>query len=147
MNPRTSLLPRLAISALVATLLLPACDYLGIRGNGTITTDTRSTADFSTIEASGAYKISWAPAAPAVSVTCDENLLDKITTTVTNGQLRIRTKERVRPTHGIKIAVSSQADGADIATTIDDAEARVRDVVPSARIIYLEPDIYRPTPG
>ena len=42
-----------------------------------------------------------------------------------------------------KIAVSSQADGAHIATTIDDAEARVRDVMPSARIIYLEPDIYR----
>ena len=45
-----------------------------------------------------------------------------------------------------KIAVSSQADGADIATTIDDAEARVRDALPSARIIYLEPDIYRPEP-
>ncbi len=43
-----------------------------------------------------------------------------------------------------KIAVSSHADGADIATTIDDAEARVRDALPSARIIYLEPDIYRP---
>jgi hypothetical protein len=109
MNPRTSLLPRLAISALVATLLLPACDQFGIRGNGTITTDARSTVDFSTIEASGGYKISWAPGAPALSVTCDENLLDKITTTVTNGQLRIRTKERVRPTHGIKITLSSQA--------------------------------------
>ena len=45
-----------------------------------------------------------------------------------------------------KIAVSAEADGADIATTIDDAEARVRDVLPSARIIYLEPDIYRPQP-
>ena len=45
-----------------------------------------------------------------------------------------------------KIAVSSEADGADIASTIDDAEARVRDILPSARIIYLEPDIYRPEP-
>jgi hypothetical protein len=45
-----------------------------------------------------------------------------------------------------KIGVSSQADGADIATTIDDAEARVREALPSARIIYLEPDIYRPEP-
>jgi hypothetical protein len=43
-----------------------------------------------------------------------------------------------------KIAVPSHADGADIATTIDDAEARVREALPSARIIYLEPDIYRP---
>jgi len=43
-----------------------------------------------------------------------------------------------------KIAVSGRADGEDIATTIDDAEARVRDALPIARIIYLEPDIYRP---
>ena len=43
-----------------------------------------------------------------------------------------------------KIAVSSQADGGDIAATIDDAEARVRDALPIVRIIYLEPDVYRP---
>jgi cation diffusion facilitator family transporter len=46
-----------------------------------------------------------------------------------------------------KIAVSAQADGGDIAGTIDDAEARVREALPSARIIYLEPDIYRPAAG
>ena len=46
-----------------------------------------------------------------------------------------------------KIAVSGRADGQDIASTVDDAEARVRDVVPSARLIYLEPDIYRPEPS
>jgi cation diffusion facilitator family transporter len=45
-----------------------------------------------------------------------------------------------------KIAVSSQADSGDIATTIDDAEAHVREALPSVRIIYLEPDIYRPGP-
>jgi cation diffusion facilitator family transporter len=43
-----------------------------------------------------------------------------------------------------KIAVSGRAVGEDIATTIDDAEARVREALPSARVIYLEPDIYRP---
>jgi hypothetical protein len=40
--------------------------------------------------------------------------------------------------------LSGRADGEDIATTIDDAEARVHDALPIARIIYLEPDIYRP---
>jgi cation diffusion facilitator family transporter len=34
---------------------------------------------------------------------------------------------------------------ADIAAAIDDAEARVRAEVPIARVIYLEPDLYRPT--
>ena len=43
-----------------------------------------------------------------------------------------------------KIAVAEDAEGEDIAATINDAEARVRLALPSARIIYLEPDIYRP---
>jgi hypothetical protein len=34
----------------------------------------------------------------------------------------------------------------DIAATIDAAEARIRQALPSARLIYLEPDIYRPEP-
>ncbi|BCJ48255.1 transporter [Actinoplanes ianthinogenes] len=43
-----------------------------------------------------------------------------------------------------KIAVGEQDEGRDIAATIDDAEARVRAAVPTAKVIYLEPDIYRP---
>jgi cation diffusion facilitator family transporter len=43
-----------------------------------------------------------------------------------------------------KIAVGETDEGRDIAATIDDAEARVRAVVPTAKVIYLEPDIYRP---
>ena len=43
-----------------------------------------------------------------------------------------------------KIGVGSDEHGADIAATIDDAEARVRSAVPTAKVIYLEPDIYRP---
>ena len=46
-----------------------------------------------------------------------------------------------------KIGVSPDADGEDIAATIDDAEARVRSELPTARIIYLEPDIYRSEPA
>jgi cation diffusion facilitator family transporter len=45
-----------------------------------------------------------------------------------------------------KIGVSGDADGEDIAATIDAAEARIRQALPSARLIYLEPDIYRPEP-
>lgn len=44
---------------------------------------------------------------------------------------------------GAKISVARGASGAEIARTIDDAEARVRASVPSARVIYLEPDIHR----
>jgi cation diffusion facilitator family transporter len=44
----------------------------------------------------------------------------------------------------VKIGVSADADGEDIATTIDDAEAHIRAALPIARIIYVEPDLYRP---
>jgi cation diffusion facilitator family transporter len=43
-----------------------------------------------------------------------------------------------------KIAIGADDDGVEIAATIDTAEARVRAAVPTAKVIYLEPDIYRP---
>ena len=42
-----------------------------------------------------------------------------------------------------KIAVSASASAQDIATVIDVAESAVREAVPAARVIYLEPDIAR----
>ncbi len=44
---------------------------------------------------------------------------------------------------GAKIAMSDGLDVTGVAVTIDAAEARVRSAVPSARVIYLEPDLYR----
>jgi cation diffusion facilitator family transporter len=43
---------------------------------------------------------------------------------------------------GAKIAVRPDADAADIAATINAAEARIRAAEPTARVIYLEPDLY-----
>jgi hypothetical protein len=120
MNPRTPLFPRLAISMLLGALILPACDWVGKRGNGVVTTESRSTADFSAVDASGAYKIYWSPGSPTLSISTDQNLLDEVTTTVTNGKLRIRTRDRVRPSHGIKIVISSQMiTGARLRGAID----------------------------
>ncbi|WP_444948018.1 cation transporter dimerization domain-containing protein [Micromonospora ureilytica] len=42
-----------------------------------------------------------------------------------------------------KIAVSASDNGASIAATIDDAEARLRQALPTAKVVYLEPDIDR----
>ena len=41
-----------------------------------------------------------------------------------------------------KISVQHDDTAAEVARAIDDAEARIRAAVPSARVIYLEPDIY-----
>jgi len=46
-----------------------------------------------------------------------------------------------------KIAVDHDETAADIARIIDAAEARVREAVPIASLIYLEPDIYRESAG
>lgn len=45
-----------------------------------------------------------------------------------------------------KIAVPAASSAADVAAAIDAAEIRVREAVPLARLIYLEPDLRRP-PG
>jgi cation diffusion facilitator family transporter len=45
---------------------------------------------------------------------------------------------------GAKIAVRHDDTAASIAHAIDEAEARIRQAVPEARVIYLEPDIRRP---
>ncbi|KQW04828.1 cation diffusion facilitator family transporter [Leifsonia sp. Root4] len=43
---------------------------------------------------------------------------------------------------GAKIAFSADKRFADVATAIDAIEARIRVAVPTARVIYLEPDVY-----
>jgi cation diffusion facilitator family transporter len=42
-----------------------------------------------------------------------------------------------------KFATAGATTAADVATVIDDAERAIRAVEPTARVIYLEPDIYR----
>ena len=44
---------------------------------------------------------------------------------------------------GAKIALAADVELATVAAVIDDAEARIRAVVPEARLIYLEPDLDR----
>ncbi len=43
-----------------------------------------------------------------------------------------------------KIAFPQQAKMSDVAASIDSVEAAIRAAVPVARVIYLEPDIYKP---
>ncbi|GAA5087756.1 MULTISPECIES: cation diffusion facilitator family transporter [Nocardia] len=45
-----------------------------------------------------------------------------------------------------KVSVAAGLDIAEIAAAINDAEAKVRAAVPAARVIYLEPDLYRTEP-
>ncbi|MGE5829523.1 MAG: cation diffusion facilitator family transporter [Micromonosporaceae bacterium] len=44
----------------------------------------------------------------------------------------------------VKVAVPREAHAGEVAHAIDSAESRIRAAVPIARVIYVEPDIYRP---
>jgi cation diffusion facilitator family transporter len=44
----------------------------------------------------------------------------------------------------VKVGVSGATDTSHVTEAIDAAEARIRAAVPIARVIYVEPDIYRP---
>jgi hypothetical protein len=48
----------------------------------------------------------------------------------------------------VKVGVPRGAAADDVAAAIDAAERRIREAVPIARVIYVEPDIYRvPSPA
>jgi divalent metal cation (Fe/Co/Zn/Cd) transporter len=44
----------------------------------------------------------------------------------------------------VKVGVPGASDAAEVSDAIDAAESRIRAAVPIARVIYVEPDIYRP---
>jgi hypothetical protein len=88
-------------------ILVSGCDVIGIGGNGNIVTDQRTIGEISQIYSRGAFKIEWRNGPPALSITTDENLLRYIESNKVDNHLELRTHERVRPTHGIKVVVTS----------------------------------------
>jgi hypothetical protein len=79
----------------------------GVRGNGQIKTEERPITAFANVDASGAFEIEWQNGSPALRITTDENLLPYIENDVSDDTLRLRTREHVWPTHGIKVVISS----------------------------------------
>ncbi|MGE5214558.1 MAG: GIN domain-containing protein [Nitrospirota bacterium] len=88
-------------------VLVAGCHLPGIRGNGDIKTEERPVTAFSNVDASGAFNIEWQNGSPALRITTDGNLLPYIENDVSDDTLRLRTREHVWPTHGIKVVISS----------------------------------------
>jgi hypothetical protein len=120
-TPERKLMKRIGILALVlAVLSLGACDLIGIRGNGHIVTDQRSISDFSEISASGGLKIEWRSGPASLSITTDENLLKYISSRVEDSKLRLRTRERLRPTDHIRVTITTpKLLGAQLSGAVD----------------------------
>ena len=99
---------KITIVFLAACIVLAAgCHWVGIRGNGHIKTDERPVSAFANIDMSGAFTIEWQSGTPSLRITTDENLLSYIDSNVSGETLHLRTREQIRPTHGVRVVISS----------------------------------------
>jgi hypothetical protein len=73
------------------------CDIGGIRGNGHLVTEQQNVDAFVNIETGGAFRVEWHTGAPSASITVDKNLMQYVET------------RSVRPTHSIKLELTSSA--------------------------------------
>jgi len=83
------------------------CHWVGVHGNGHIKTDERPVSAFANIDIRGAFTVDWQSGAPSLSITTDENLLPYVDSNVSGDTLHLRTREQIRPTHGIWVVISS----------------------------------------
>ena len=104
---------RIFVIAVPALLLLSSCHEIfakRVRGNGNITTQSRSSAAFNSVDVSGNIDVyARQDSTSSVKVEADENLQEFIDIYADGDVLRIRPKEgfNLRPTRSIKIYVSS----------------------------------------
>src|SRR5690349_16942359 len=98
-------IPMVLLAGCVA--LVVGCHLPGIRGNGHIKTEERPITAFANVDASGAFEIEWQNGSPALRITTDENLLPYIENDISGDTLRLRSRQHVWPTHGIKVVISS----------------------------------------
>src|SRR3954453_597174 len=91
----------------VATLFLGACDIdVGTRGSGHVVTVQQPIQAFSEVSGRGSLRIEWHSGPPSLSLTTDDNLTELFESKTVGNRLELRMRERVRPTHGIKVSVS-----------------------------------------
>jgi hypothetical protein len=96
----------LAVLAL-ALLLLNGCRWVGVKGDGNITTENRPVGNFTTLEADGAFEVKWSSGPPSLSITTDQNLLQYLNTRIAGEKLRIEWIKPLKGTRGIKVNVTS----------------------------------------
>jgi hypothetical protein len=84
-----------------------ACHWIGVRGNGHIKTDERPVSPFADVDARGGFTIEWQNGPPSLRITTDENLLRYINSNVSDNTLHLRTREQIRPSHGVQVVISS----------------------------------------
>jgi hypothetical protein len=92
-----------------AALSLGGCHLSGIKGNGHLVTESRPVQEFTSVEAEGAFDIEWVPGPASCTIRTDENLLRHVETSMSGKKLMLEWHGQLRPTHGMKVKLSSSS--------------------------------------
>ena len=101
------------LSALTLLALLGCAKFTAFipgtyTGNGTITTDTRNTGPFQSVELDGAYDVTITQGLTTeVKIETDQNLLSHISTTVKDGKLTVKSDGNLQPTKAVNVSITS----------------------------------------
>ncbi len=108
--PLTSL-PLIAL-LLLTVMLASACDVVGVRGSGTLATETRTIDEFEHVRISRALHAEIEVvegAEPALEITIDDNIMVEVVTEVRNGTLVIEAARNIRPSSDHIIRITTGA--------------------------------------
>ena len=99
----------LRVSLFVPALLLSACAFAQVSGNGVSREETREVADFKGVEVGSGLNAKVTVGPKSVRVTGDENLVGLVVTEVENGKLEVKLQKgsRVKGTSKLRIFISS----------------------------------------
>lgn len=104
----------LAVANIFSFGKVNASDYFNfsfnrsVRGSGNIVSDQRNVGEFTSVDASGVYKIEIVAQKDfAVSVEADDNLLPFIKTEVSNGVLKVYSEKKIRSKNALRIRISA----------------------------------------
>src|SRR4051812_4573202 len=97
----------IALTLAFVCVFLTDCRWFGVKGNGRVITEERPVTDFTELHSDGSFTVEWKSGPPSLSITTDENLMSIVESRVTDNHLRLHTRERILPTHGLKVVASS----------------------------------------
>lgn len=101
---------RNALIAFTVSVTFISCGRRTVKGNGEISTVTRSESNFKSVKAGGSFDVYLTQGDNyEIKITGDENLLQYVETSVENGVLRIRNRKGVnlRPTEDMKLHITA----------------------------------------
>ena len=99
---------RFLSALIILSVLVSACGFWGVRGNGRVKEENRTISAFEKLDAGGAFtiKVQVGPS-PSLKISAEENLLRYIRTSVRGNRLVIDTRKSISPRKEILIEITT----------------------------------------